>query len=208
MSAPDIFELDPSAPDPDTLDQAAAVLRSGGLVAFPTETVYGLGAYGADASARLARAKGRDEGKPFQVLVADAKAAQAAGVFNRTACALAERFWPGPLTLVVPRLDALAGEADTIGLRVPDHAIALGLIERLGGALVATSANRPGALAARTAEAVLAALGQRVELILDGGPVAAGRPSTVVALSGDGLTILREGAIARDRILRVRDARD
>jgi L-threonylcarbamoyladenylate synthase len=190
-------------------DQAAVaaatqVLAAGGLVAFPTETVYGLGADAGNgvAVARLYEAKGRPAFNPLISHVPDIVAARRLGRFDTAAARLAERFWPGPLTLVLPKMPdcpvaelATAG-LDTIAVRVPDHAVARDLLIAFGRPVVAPSANRSGHLSPTTAQHVLADLGGRVDLILDGGPTLVGVESTIVACLGEPM-LLRPGGLAR-----------
>ena len=185
------------------IEEAAAVLRAGGLVAFPTETVYGLGADGLDAGAvgRIYAAKGRPATNPVILHVADLAAAQELTQrWTGQAQALAERFWPGPLTLVLPASEAVpsivrAG-GPTVALRCPAHPVARALIEAVGRPLAAPSANRSTHLSPTLAAHVAASLGEAVDLILDGGPTAAGLESTILDLTGDHPRILRPGPIA------------
>jgi L-threonylcarbamoyladenylate synthase len=189
-----------------SIAKAAEVLRQGGLVAFPTETVYGLGADAANAHAlaRIYEAKGRPRFNPLIAHVQDLAEAEQHGVFHARARALAERFWPGPFTLVVPRRHdssvadlACAGLA-TIALRAPSHPMARALLAAFGGPIAAPSANRSGHVSATTAAHVAADLGARVDLVLDGGPCPIGLESTIVAVAADGAaTLLRPGAVAR-----------
>ena len=190
------------AVSPEVLDEAVRVLRGGGLVAFPTETVYGLGADAAnpDAVARVFAAKGRPADHPLIVHVASASAARAwAASFPGAARALADAFWPGPLTLVLPRSDrvpdAVTGGRPTVGLRVPDQPVARALLERFGGGIAAPSANRFGRVSPTTAAHVAADLGGRVDLVVDGGPCTVGVESTIVEVDGDRLAVLRTGAV-------------
>lgn len=181
--------------------RAAAVLRKGGVVAFPTETVYGLGVRTADraARARLFRIKGREAGKPFQLLVNSRRQAlRLCGRLPTSARKAARAFWPGPLTLVVK-----ARTGRWVGLRMPDHPVARDLVRRAGGALVATSANLSGRKPACSAAEAVSALGDRVDLVLDGGTARHREPSTVLRCEGGNWTILREGAIKRRAILRL-----
>lgn len=182
---------------------AAACLRGGGLVAMPTDTVYGVGvALSAERGLeRLFTAKDRPLDKAIVLLVADLEQAATVGVLTPAARALADRFWPGGLTLVLAqaagtRLPAeLTGRAATIGVRVPDHACPRALALALGPVPV-TSANISGSPAATSADEVVSQLGSRIDLILDGGPARGGVPSTVVDCSVEPLRILREGAIS------------
>ncbi len=187
--------------------QAAATFARGGLVAFPTETVYGLGADAANAAAiaRLYQAKGRPAFNPLIAHVADIAAAQRIGRFNATAERLAAAFWPGPLTLVVPQSDgcpvadlATAG-LDTVAIRVPAHPTAQALLMAFGGAVVAPSANISGHVSPTTAAHVAADLTGRIDLILDGGPVEVGVESTIVGCF-DAPTLLRPGGVPSEAI--------
>lgn len=184
--------------------RAAQVLRRGGLVGFPTETVYGLGADASsrEAVARLYAAKRRPADHPVIVHVADAQAAfEWARDVPEGARKLAGKFWPGPLTLVLRRSkkagDFVTGGQDTIGLRVPAHPVAQELLKAFGGGIAAPSANRFGAISATTAAHVRADLGADAELVLDGGPSEVGIESTIVDLSGEGAVLLRPGRISR-----------
>ena len=194
-----------SAQDPNALLQALAVLRSGGLVAFPTDTVYGVGALVFDGAAveRIYAAKGRPVEKAIPVLLADpADLAKVTLQVPDTAGRLAARFWPGALTLVVPKhpcLPELVSATATVGVRVPDHAVARGLL-RAAGPLAVTSANLSGQASPSTAQEVFTQLGGRIALILDGGKTPGGTPSTVVDCSGSEPHVLREGPIAEAEI--------
>jgi L-threonylcarbamoyladenylate synthase len=195
--------------DQASIQRAAKVLEGGGLVAFPTETVYGLGcdATNAAAVARLYGVKGRPQFNPLIAHVLDLSAAAQHAIFPDRARALAERFWPGPLTLVLQRrVDspiaelACAGLA-TIALRAPAHADARALLAAFGGPITAPSANRSGHVSATSAAHVAADLGGAVDMILDGGAAPIGLESTIVAVNDDGAaTLLRPGAIAREQI--------
>ncbi len=174
--------------------QAAQVVRAGGIVAFPTETVYGIGASadGDAGIARLAALKGRDPSKPIALLLSDFSLAERfAADIPPAARRLADRYCPGPITLVLP---ARAG--GMVGLRVPDHPLALAVVAACGGALCATSANAAGGPPARSADAVLAALPRGLDLVLDAGSTPIGAPSTVVRVDGATSEILREGAVS------------
>lgn len=171
------------------------------MIALPTDTLYALTALASDAAAveRVYEIKGREEGKPLPLFVADLAAAETIGSFDRAARCLARRFWPGPLTIVVRRQPgfesaALAG-ADTVALRAPDHPLARALLAALGEAVTATSANRSGGADPVTAAAVRAALGAEVDLVLDGGDCPIGRSSTIVDCSGENVSVLRPGAV-------------
>jgi len=196
--------------NPQALAEAVRCLAAGGLVAFPTETVYGLGADATNskAIARLYDAKGRPAFNPLIAHVPDAAAARSLGRFDPVARRLAEVFWPGPLTLVVPRqLDCRVAELataglETVALRVPAHTVAQALLTAFGGPIVAPSANRSGHVSPTTAQHVLADLRGRVELVLDGGPTSVGLESTIVACLGEPM-LLRPGGVPRAEIERV-----
>ncbi|MCC6948184.1 MAG: threonylcarbamoyl-AMP synthase [Bradyrhizobiaceae bacterium] len=188
--------------------EAARVLAGGGLVAFPTETVYGLGADATDARAvaRLYAAKERPTFNPLIAHLASADAAKEIGRLNATASRLAEKFWPGPLTLVVPALPrcpvcelARAG-LDTVALRVPAHPVANPLLRAVGKPVVAPSANRSGHVSPTTAVHVLTDLRDRIDLVLDGGPTPLGLESTILDCTREQPRMLRPGTIPRGDI--------
>lgn len=193
------------------VDRAAEMLASGGLVAFPTETVYGLGADASSpaAVARIFAAKGRPIDHPLIVHLADARQlGQWARDVPAVAWRLAQAFWPGPLTLILPRGHevpaAVTGGLDTVAVRVPDHPLALALLARFGGGIAAPSANRYGRVSATTAEHVREELGEQVDLVLDGGPCDVGIESTIVDASDPRrLVILRPGVIGATELRRV-----
>jgi L-threonylcarbamoyladenylate synthase len=176
------------------VEEAAAALARGELVAFPTDTVYGLAA-GHDHVRTLYEAKDRPKDKRIPVLLSDAANLEASALVTPAARALAQAFWPGPLTLVL-----VAPRRGTLAFRVPDHAVARRLIAASGGGLPVTSANRSGQPDARSAEEVLAQLEGRVALVLDGGRTPGGVPSTVVDCTTDQVKVLREGAISAAQI--------
>jgi L-threonylcarbamoyladenylate synthase len=187
---------------------AADILRRGGLVAFPTETVYGLGAdAGSDkAVAAIFAVKQRPRFNPLIVHMRDLAQARTFAEFSPMAEALAQAFWPGALTLVLPRkvdakLSLLASAGlDTVALRVPDHAIAQKLLAAAGIPIAAPSANASGRISPTMAAHVAESLGDAVELILDGGPTRLGLESTIVGFDGDGPLLLRPGAVPREAI--------
>ena len=196
--------------DPAAIEAAACCLAAGGLVAFPTETVYGLGAAAGNgaAIARLYRAKGRPRFNPLIAHVADVTAARRCGRFDSAAEQLAAAFWPGPLTLVLSKQAdcgvahlALAG-LDSVAVRVPAHPVALALLAAFKEPVVAPSANRSGHVSPTSAVHVLADLRGRIELVLDGGNCPIGVESTVVACVG-APRLLRPGGLPRDEIERV-----
>ncbi len=191
------------------ISQAVDALRNGELVGMPTETVYGLAAdaSNADAVARVFAAKGRPSFNPLISHVADLDAARVEGELDERAGTLADAFWPGPLTMVVP-VAATAKSSElaraglsTIGLRVPAHALARELLSAFGGPLSAPSANPSGKLSPTDADAVTRELGEAVSQVLDGGPCDSGIESTIVSvLPGEPVRLLRPGAISRDRL--------
>ncbi|MDP2785894.1 MAG: L-threonylcarbamoyladenylate synthase [Sulfurimicrobium sp.] len=187
------------------IEAAARLLRAGGVVAFPTETVYGLGADATNPEAvrKIFEIKGRPAGHPLIVHIADvALLDQWAREIPEAARRLAERFWPGPLTLILLRRshvsDAVTGGQDTVGLRVPDHPVALALLRELGPekALAAPSANRFGRISPTTAAHVRAELAEGVDMVLDGGPCRVGLESTIVSFVGATPLLLRPGGIS------------
>ncbi|MCB1909802.1 MAG: threonylcarbamoyl-AMP synthase [Rhodocyclaceae bacterium] len=197
-------------PTAAAIARAADLLRAGELVAIPTETVYGLAADAANdvAVARVFSAKGRPADHPLIVHLGDAgQMTDWAGRLPKDAIALARAFWPGPLTMVVEKSDEVSelvtGGQPTVGLRVPDHPVALALLRAFGGGLAAPSANRFGRISPTTAAHVEAELGAAVATVLDGGDCQVGIESTIVDLSAGTPTILRPGAIAADAIAAV-----
>ena len=189
---------------------AARVLAEGGLVAFPTETVYGLGADAANpaAVAGIYRAKGRPAFNPLIAHVGDLTAARRIARFDAAAAALAEAFWPGPLTLVLPKADhcavadlATAG-LDTVAIRIPAHPVAREILRVFGGPVVAPSANISGHVSPTTAAHVQSDLAGRIDLIVDGGPVAVGVESTIIGCFDEPM-LLRPGGLPRAEIERV-----
>jgi L-threonylcarbamoyladenylate synthase len=196
-----------SAPGKATeIDALAARLRAGGLVAFPTETVYGLGAdaTSSDAVLGIYETKGRPRFNPLIVHVADLAMAEQLVELSPLARRLAA-FWPGPLTLVLPRKadaglsDIVTAGLDTVGIRIPDHPLALALIRAAGRPLAAPSANPSGKLSPTTAEQVIRGFAGKIP-VLDGGPCRAGVESTILAVTGDSVTQLRAGALPREEI--------
>ncbi|GAA3838991.1 L-threonylcarbamoyladenylate synthase [[Pseudomonas] carboxydohydrogena] len=196
-----------TVPGADAARPAAECLAAGGLVAFPTETVYGLGADGTngEAVARLYAAKGRPSFNPLIAHLPTLEAAQRVAVFSETALKLAQAFWPGPLTLVLPKAPgcpvselATAG-LDTVAVRIPAHPVALAILKALGRPIVAPSANRSGHVSPTTAAHVLHDLDGRIDLIVDGGPVNVGVESTIIGCTGAPV-LLRPGGTPRDEI--------
>lgn len=205
-----ILRVNADAPDRDAIRDAADVLLAGGLVAFPTETVYGLGANALDGRAvrRVFEAKGRPAVNPLIVHVSSvAMARELADDWPELAERLARAFWPGPLTLVVPGTrriprEVTAGGA-TVGLRMPAHPVALALIEAAGIPIAAPSANRSNEVSPTSAEHVKRGLGDRIELLVDGGPTSVGIESTVVDVTGREPHVLRPGMITAEEISRI-----
>jgi L-threonylcarbamoyladenylate synthase len=193
---------------PEDIQSAAQALRAGRLVAFPTETVYGLGAVATNdrAVAAIFSTKRRPRFNPLIVHVTDRTAAAALAHWNDTADRLATRFWPGPLTLVLPRAPGsplsllVSAGLDTVALRVPAHPLARALLEATGLPIAAPSANPAGAVSPTTADHVAQTLGERIDIILDGGPCPIGLESTVVDLTGAKPRLLRSGGLVRSKI--------
>lgn len=193
---------------PAGVAEAGRILRAGGLVAFPTETVYGLGALASDATAvaGIYAAKGRPSFNPLISHVADVAAARREAIFDARAEKLAAAFWPGPLTLVLPRAEkgatcdlARAG-LDTLALRIPAHPLARAILSAAGGPVSAPSANRSGHVSPSTPAHVLADLEGRIDAVINGGACAVGVESTIVALVDDDPRLLRPGGLPREKI--------
>jgi L-threonylcarbamoyladenylate synthase len=206
----DVIVVDPASPDPTAIARAAERLRLGGLVAFPTETVYGLGAHAFDRDAirRVFQAKGRPGNDPLIVHVASLEDIAALTLrLPRAVEPLALRFWPGPLTLVLPRSAAVPDEVTaglaTVGIRVPAHTVARALLAAAAVPVAAPSANLFSRPSPTTAAHVLEDLAGRIDIVLDGGPTTFGVESTVLDLSRDVPVILRPGAVTREMLLEV-----
>ena len=202
------WKIDDPGTQPDEIAQAAEIIRNGGLVAIPTETVYGLGAnaLNPDAVRRIYEAKGRPSDNPLIIHVPSADWLTRYCVdVPESAYLLADEFWPGPLTMILKRdpvvPDRTTGGLDTVGVRCPDHPVTLALIEASGVPIAAPSANISGRPSCTTAAHVLEDVGGKIECILDGGPCAVGVESTIVDLTGDEPVILREGGIPAQEIL-------
>lgn len=203
---PRVISVDPHKPDAAAIAEAAAVLARGGLVAFPTETVYGLGARGLHAEdvARIFVAKGRPKAHPIILHVdGEPMARLVASAWPDAATRLATA-WPGPLTLVVPRAPNVPNEVtaglDTVAVRAPHHPVALALIRAIGEPLAAPSANAHTQVSPTTAVHVIRSLGDKVDLVLDAGPCTHGIESTVVTVAEDPPRVLRPGALGLDRL--------
>ncbi len=205
-----VVAIDPVAPDAAIIAEAAALIRAGRLVAFPTETVYGLGANATDEAAVLRIFAAKERARDDPLIVHLAEAADLASISGRlcgSGAALAAAFWPGPLTLVVSRGAGIPATVsaglDTVAVRVPAHPVARALIRAAGVPIAAPSANRFMRTSATTAAHVFEDLDGRIDLILDGGPAAAGLESTVVVATDSEVRILRQGAITAEEIERV-----
>lgn len=205
-----VLKVNPEHPQDAAIEQAAAIIRGGGLVAFPTETVYGLGADAMDESAvqKIFAAKGRPADNPLIVHISSRQMlTRVASTVTATAEALIARFWPGPLTLVLLRNNRVAPTVSaglqTVAVRMPQSRIALALLEKADTPIAAPSANRSGRPSPTTAAHVLADLGGRIEMILDGGATNIGIESTVLDLTADAPLILRPGWITREAIAEV-----
>jgi len=192
----------------EAIVQAAEIIRGGGLVIYPTETVYGLGCdpFNSSAVDRLLRVKGR-ENKPLPIVAASLDKAREVALFNPQAEKIVSMLWPGPLTLVLKAQvtfpTGVTVGSDTIGIRVPDHEVAMRLAELSGGYLVSTSANKSGAPSPRRVEEAVSQIGQEVDLILDAGRSPLGHSSTVVDMTSGKPRILREGPIPLKLIMEV-----
>jgi L-threonylcarbamoyladenylate synthase len=207
LARPSVFTVHRPA-DAASIVEAARLLRDGRLVAFPTETVYGLGADATNpaAVAKIYAAKGRPSFNPLIAHVADAEAARREGSFSAVAEELAARLWPGPLTLVLPVrptsgiCDLARAGLSTVGLRVPAHPIAHALLAKVGRPIAAPSANRSGHVSPTTADHVIDDLREKIDLVLDGGATDVGIESTIIACLDDRPRLLRPGGIARAAI--------
>ena len=191
--------------DPDLMVLAGSIIRSGGLVAFPTETVYGLGGNALDpeASRRIYAAKGRPSDNPLIVHIADLSSlSRIVSRIPDSALALADAFWPGPLTMILPRSSEVPSETtgglDTVAVRMPSHPVALELIRKSGGYIAAPSANTSGRPSPTRAQHVYDDLNGRIDMIIDGGPVGIGIESTIIDLTEEVPMVLRPGFISID----------
>ena len=202
-----VLWVDARDPDPVAMSRAAAILRDGGLVAFPTDTVYGLAVDPRqdDAVERLYDAKGRERGMAIPLIAGRIEQALEAARLGARERRLAEAFWPGPLSIVLPALPTIAaavrGPGETVAVRVPDHAVARALALAFGFPITATSANLSGQAAAASADAIDPTLASRLDAVIDVGAAPGGPPSTIVELTPEGPRLVRAGAIAWDRVL-------
>lgn len=205
MTAP-LIPVDPWNPDPDVIKRAAGLLRTGGLVAFPTETVYGLGANGLDPRGvtRIFAAKGRPLDNPLILHFSSPEGVGKVAMIPKRAKGLMDLFWPGPLTLVLPSLGVAPPEVTaglpSIAVRMPSHPVALALLSEAAIPVAAPSANSSGRPSPTDGEAVAADLGERVDLILDCGPTSVGLESTVLDVTGEEMVLLRPGGCAVEEI--------
>jgi L-threonylcarbamoyladenylate synthase len=205
-ATPKIFK-----PTPEVISRAADIIKNGGLVAFPTETVYGLGTNALDESAvrKIYEAKGRPSDNPLILHVSDMREASRYASINDVAETLMEHFWPGPLTIVLYALDnvplSARGGLDTVALRAPLNFIALDLIRKCGVPIAAPSANRSGRPSPTSAGAVWDDLGNNVDMIIDGGSTAIGVESTVIDATGENISILRPGGVTRKMLEHIAD---
>lgn len=204
---PTTLRVDARSPDAVAIRDAARMIRDGLIVAYPTDTLYGLAVDPRNRAAvrRLYALKGRAESSALTLIAADIAQARLAARLTPAAEALAARWWPGPLTIVVRAGESLAPEAlaggETVGIRVPDHAVAVDLAREAGFCITATSANRSGEAAPASADAVLAAL-PHVDAIVDAGPARGGAPSTIVSALDRDIALIRDGAVPWKRVLR------
>jgi len=196
-----VLKIDPKAPDKESIAKCAQIIKDGGIVAFPTETVYGLAANLSkeEAMERLYKVKARPRSKPFTVHISNIKMIKdMGGVLDEKSKALVEKFWPGPLTIIVK-----AKGSKKIGFRMPANKVALDLIKASGVPVVAPSANLSGGFAPTCAEDVLKDLDGKIDILLDAGPTTVGIESTVVDMTVSPPAILREGAIKDEAIFKV-----
>jgi L-threonylcarbamoyladenylate synthase len=206
MLMPEVLRVQPDAPDPAVIGKAADCIRRGLVVAYPTDTLYGLAVDPRNAGAvrRLYELKGRAESSALTLIAADLDQVRAAGELAAVGERLAARWWPGPLTIVLRAAPSLAAEAlaggSTVGIRVPAHAVAVALARAAGFAITATSANRSGEPPATAAAGVAAAL-PGIDAIVDAGAVRGGAPSTIVNASAVPIALLREGVVPWSKVL-------
>jgi L-threonylcarbamoyladenylate synthase len=202
------YMVSPRTPAPAAIAEVAAIVKGGGVVAFPTDTLYGLAADPRrdDALERLFAAKARDAAAPIPLIAADLGQAQELGAFSDLALRLARAFWPGPLTIVVPASPAIArralGGGTTVGIRVPAHEVALALCRAAATCVTATSANLSGTAPPASAQEIDPHLASRLDAVLDAGPAPGGPPSTIVSVASERPQLIRAGAIAWDRVLK------
>ncbi len=192
------------------IERGITILRQGGLIAYPTDTVYGLGASMSlpQSVARIYEVKGRPQSLPLPLLLADVyQIAEVAGKVPPSAWCFIRNFWPGALTLILPKANSVpaivTGGGNSVAVRIPDHPVPVALIKGLGVPIVGTSANISGRPSPLTADEVYAQLGDKIDLIIDGGRCSVGRESTIVDVTGETPVIRREGAIPKEELRRV-----
>lgn len=196
-----VFKVDPVSPDREAIEYCARVLKGGGLVAFPTETVYGLGASALDRKAldRIYKVKKRPRSKPLAIQVADIKTIGKMGcVLTPAARGLAKKFWPGPLTMILKH-----ASGEKIAFRMPAHKVAFSLVKKTGLPIAVPSANLSGEPPAKSAGRVIKDFDGKIEAILDGGEADIGVESTIVDLTGERPKVLRDGAIRKKLIMEI-----
>jgi L-threonylcarbamoyladenylate synthase len=204
---PERLAVDPVHPDPAVLRRAADALRAGHVIAYPTDTLYGLAVDPRNQSAveRLFAIKGRAAGQALPLIAGTTAHVARVARMTPVAARLARTWWPGPLTLVLPAIDRLArgvaADDGTVAIRIPAHAVARTLAETFGSVITATSANRSGAAPTNDPAAVIAAMGGDLFMLVDSGMTAGGPPSTIVDASATSVRLVREGAVAWDRVL-------
>jgi len=205
-----IFELEPGSPDPKLINEIGSLLKKGGVIAYPTDTVYGLGgdAFNYDVHHRVRTLKGRGRNKPFPFIVDKADRLAEWGIqLNAIASALIQRFWPGPLSIIVEDCGALPGDVldarRTMCVRVPANKIARAIAGSVGGLLIATSANPAGGKPAQNAQAAADLFKGEIDAVVDGGPSPSGLPSTIVDATGRKMILLREGSVPSEQLLQV-----
>jgi len=193
--------------DTPLVARAVDVLRDRGVVAYPTDTFYGLAVdpRSSEAVSKLFRVKRRSPSTAIPLIASSIEQAERVAIFSPADIRLAQRFWPGPLTLVMPArpglADAILAGGTTVAVRVPAHPIACALATEFGFCITSTSANESGEPPAVTADDVVSAVGERIDLLLDAGPTAGGPPSTVVEMTAEGPRLIRAGAVLWDRVL-------
>jgi L-threonylcarbamoyladenylate synthase len=203
---PNCLSIDPQSPDPETLDKAVQVIESGGVVAFPTETFYGLAVDPENVLSvqKLFKVKGRDSAKAIPLIASDVVQVESRiSSLSVNELHLANRFWPGPFALVIRASENLASNlhAGTVAVRVPGHTMARMLVSQVGRPITATSANMSGTLPAISADEVYEKLGSALDLILDGGPTPGGVASTIVRVDQSGPVLIRAGVLPWERVL-------
>ena len=204
----DLFRVDATDPDPALIAEAAQMVRAGLVVAYPTDTLYGMAVdpRNGDAVRRLFALKGRAESSALTLIAADLDQVREAAEMSVAAARLAERFWPGPLTIVMAAAPVVAPETlaggRTVGVRVPDHAVARALARALGFCITATSANTSGEPPASSAEGVAGSL-PGIDAIIDGGTSRGGAPSTIVDASLTEIALIRDGAVPWERVIKL-----